>query len=575
METPFKTLEQLRQERPAVLPLSGAEALVLQQGGKTVGASLLDVVNTLPALEQSFLPPGTGGTATPYLSRARRFIEPEDYRGAAATLNDYGVDATDAIQKALNYAAANGDEVRLRAGTYKVGGTLTIPGHGVSLLGKGAFSTVLKSPNPANTILTIGTGLTSIKVRRMELTRAVTATAGGDGLATPAGYIDAYFEEIWSRYNYRGFVLGPTSFSRVKNLRAEMNVLHGIFQTNAAGALTISQWYAEGIYTGNNGGDGWRAQPHASAAGDFAVGELINFQCFANNNRGYVGIGTPASPLQSLRGHLWFLGTDGNDEVYLDTYGSGNQITDFFLEISGSLPTGPTSSVPASHIGFGLNATANTLDLQLANGVISGCAQSGLISSVPRLTVVNVRALNNGAAGGAGDAGFVINAGTADLVGCEAMGSPYGIVASPSGVARLARESISGTLAPLFKSGTGAVRGYSGWQSYVPTVTPGSGAFTGLGTMVGAFRQDHGFTDVELSLPITNNGTAATSVRVNLPVAPAAGIAFAEGRGAAVSNKLLRGYWDGTNLVLTNYDGTYPGATGEVLHVFARYRTVS
>jgi hypothetical protein len=95
-------------------------------------------------------------------------------------------------------------------------------------------------------------------------------------------------------------------------------------------------------------------------------------------------------------------------------------------------------------------------------------------------------------------------------------------------------------------------------------VTAGAGTFTTLGTRVGTILAlPNKMTHLDLDIPITTNGTAATNIQVTLPAGmTAARTAYFQGREDNVSGKEVVGkILAGTGFVLIqNYDNTYPGA---------------
>lgn len=105
----------------------------------------------------------------------------------------------------------------------------------------------------------------------------------------------------------------------------------------------------------------------------------------------------------------------------------------------------------------------------------------------------------------------------------------------------------------------------NGWTSYTPTVTSGSGSFTTLGTVSGKSSRDGKRLALQLSIAITTNGTAATSVVATIPNGmTAAADQVVYGRensstGAMVQGIILSGQ---STISITKYDNTYPGGSG-------------
>jgi hypothetical protein len=104
--------------------------------------------------------------------------------------------------------------------------------------------------------------------------------------------------------------------------------------------------------------------------------------------------------------------------------------------------------------------------------------------------------------------------------------------------------------------------------STTPTVTAGSGTLTTATSAVEGQVVGNRF-EFTATVTITTNGTGATDIRLALPYSAAeitglcgykAGVSLA----AAVSTAGL--------VVITNYDGTYPGADGAVLRISGSYR---
>lgn len=110
------------------------------------------------------------------------------------------------------------------------------------------------------------------------------------------------------------------------------------------------------------------------------------------------------------------------------------------------------------------------------------------------------------------------------------------------------------------------------WSTFTPTITAGSGTFTTVSAS-GRYKQVGKVVYVSISIVITTNGTAATSVLATLPVSANASAAPTfQGRGNVVSGKQLQAKAASVSqIAITNYDNTYPGATGETLLINGAY----
>lgn len=118
--------------------------------------------------------------------------------------------------------------------------------------------------------------------------------------------------------------------------------------------------------------------------------------------------------------------------------------------------------------------------------------------------------------------------------------------------------------------------GIDNWSAFNTTVTSQSGALT---TVSGTLRYRRSYNTVFVTAEITigNNGTGSNSVVVSLPYTVRTH-ATGTGRAQLVSGKGLQVFAaaGGTNMAIRNSsDGSYPGASGELLIVSLVYETQS
>lgn len=100
--------------------------------------------------------------------------------------------------------------------------------------------------------------------------------------------------------------------------------------------------------------------------------------------------------------------------------------------------------------------------------------------------------------------------------------------------------------------------------AFTPTVSAAVGTITTAAASLNYVRRGR-LVRFHVTVTITNNGTGAGAVLVTLPFSAVSGVIF--GRADAVSGKALQGICSGTTLTITNYDNSYPGASGEVLRL--------
>jgi hypothetical protein len=112
------------------------------------------------------------------------------------------------------------------------------------------------------------------------------------------------------------------------------------------------------------------------------------------------------------------------------------------------------------------------------------------------------------------------------------------------------------------------------WIAYTPTITANSGTFTSV-SATGRSLKVGKTVHFAIVVTITTNGTAAGDVRATLPAGVIASGGMACGRADGVSGKQLQGLLVGgtSQLRITNYDNSYPGANGEVLRVAGTYES--
>lgn len=137
-------------------------------------------------------------------------------------------------------------------------------------------------------------------------------------------------------------------------------------------------------------------------------------------------------------------------------------------------------------------------------------------------------------------------------------------------------EGLGQNFKPWFSGITGGFKHGTpedaGTGNYVPAISAGAGAITSA-SATASFRKIGGIVYVSMSISIANNGTGAGFVIASLPIAPRLGVTFNMlGRANSISGKMLQGFISGTQSVaIRNFDGSYPGASGETLEVSGWY----
>lgn len=115
------------------------------------------------------------------------------------------------------------------------------------------------------------------------------------------------------------------------------------------------------------------------------------------------------------------------------------------------------------------------------------------------------------------------------------------------------------------------------WQPYTPTVTAGTGTFTTV-SAAGRWQRIGKRVDVAIEIDVTTVGTAASYIVVSLPAPSRGGLPlgyqYMGGRENAVTGKSINvivGFSGAALALVTFYDGTFPGASGNKITITGSY----
>lgn len=113
---------------------------------------------------------------------------------------------------------------------------------------------------------------------------------------------------------------------------------------------------------------------------------------------------------------------------------------------------------------------------------------------------------------------------------------------------------------------SGAGSSWAWITASAPTITAVSGTIT-TSSATCKYVQIGKSILFRMNITITTNGSGAGAVVATLPITSSAiNMSVGSGRASAVSGKQLQAYTSATNTInIYNYDGTYPGASGELL----------
>lgn len=334
---------------------------------------------------------------------------------------------------AINAAIASGRNIRFSKKTYNVSTALSSLASGQYLAGAGVNATTIRSTSTTANVFSIATGTYRAGIRGMTITRSVTPVGGASGIATAhTGTLDVVSEvelcDLALDHHWNGLLLGPTDWGLVRDVECLQCFGDGILMVNTVGTSLLSssplQWTLDHLLLEFCNGHGLSVAGVAMALGvnsPMPLGEWKNVSSFANTQGGISVVGNANCCISDIRlGSNSFLGADGGNEIYLDTFGV-NHIIDAYLELPGTSPTGVGGATAASNVGRGVMITQNNSGVIISKSIINGCSFEGVLTqanlyganTAPTI-VSNCIITNNGQAGVVGSqSGVLLDSGIA------------------------------------------------------------------------------------------------------------------------------------------------------------------
>lgn len=296
---------------------------------------------------------------------------------------------------ALQAAAARHKCVYVPTGTYPVNGTVNLSLDGSSWYGDGINASIITSSSTNTKMMTVGASLQGVQIRDLQLTRSVTAVAGGDGLdCSTVSLGQASLQRLLIQKQYNGLSLGPTDYSAVEKVIVQKCIQHGFNMTNTAtdGAC---QWSLNDCLSQMNGGHGYVFTAIAGPA-QVTLGTYTSIATFGNSGNGIRIAGLADVPVHDFRLVQGFIGEDGASEILLDTFGRNHQITGGIIELAGRRTTGPALTTAASLVGSGIEVTGNNVNVNITGVVSDANSYDGYDLNGTRHAVNGCTATNNG-----------------------------------------------------------------------------------------------------------------------------------------------------------------------------------
>ncbi|MDG4856432.1 phage tail fiber protein [Mesorhizobium sp. WSM4982] len=442
----------------ASLPSSPIASSFLQRnaGNTAYDAKTPTEVSTLLAGTQS----GTGAAARTIQSKFTERVSVKDF----GAVGNGTTDDTTAIANAIASLTAGG-ELWLPRGTYKVTSQLNIAVSGIRVRGEGRGVTVISSSAAGHTFQ-VNNGLSYVEFHDFQLTRPVAArpaVSGQDGIHFTNLSERVLIDNVEVSRHWDGIRLGITSFSKVTNNLVTDCYSNGIHATNADGAGGMQWTLINNLCQQCNGWGVLFENPSGAAS----VGEIINQSTYANKLGGMAFKGLVTGALSGVRILGGFLGQDGNDEIYFDTYSvTANTVRGVFIELAGTSPCGVDLGTAITNTGHGINATSHNAAIAITDNHIIGNAWSGISTAADRCQIVGNNIRLNGAAGLAGElAGITQVAGNVQIVGNSSKGQTFGVFFTTDGPNVMVGNDLSENTGPY---GSGVTLTNSVLQDNIP-----------------------------------------------------------------------------------------------------------
>lgn len=395
----------------------------------------------------SFIQAGTGAATRTMQDKARESVSVLDF----GAVGNGTADDTSAIQAAITSLTAGG-MVKFPRGTYKVTSQLNVAVSGVWLQGEGRGATTISSSASGHTIQ-IATGLSFVEIHDMTITRSsYPATSGQDGIHFTNLTERALVENVEVSRHWDGIRCGITSFSKLRANLINNCYANGIHVTNADGAGGLQWTLIDNLTQQCNG---WGVL-YEVPSGTASVGEIINQATFANKLGGMAFKGTDSShAINAIRIHGGFIGQDGGDELFFDTYGASTQtISGMFIELAGTSTCGVDLGTAITNVGCGINLTANNTAVAVTDNNVLGNSLNGIQSSAARVQISDNNLRGNGAAGTVGStSGIFVGAGNGLIVGNSSKAQAFGLFLAADGPHLAADNDLTENTTASFASG--------------------------------------------------------------------------------------------------------------------------
>jgi hypothetical protein len=510
-----------------------------------------------PGSSVSFIQAGVGAITRNMQDKARESVSVKDF----GAVGDGVTDDTAAIQAAINSLGTFGAVV-FPSGTFKFSG-ITIS-NSISIEGSGYQNGATRFLNPTATIpfFTV-TGASGVSFSKFYASASVTRTNGA--FISISGSSRVKFSDFYMSGHYIGLSIN-SSDNIVIDSFSMFDAVLGAIQVGNSGRVencSINNGYIKN-------------QTTAATFGVFA---------------GFVDVMSLGAGLVIINQGSCFKISPASGQVasLVDAYGTVFDTATKGVEI---VPTGTGKVERCDFVGGWYGENSGTgFDIDGTSGYVSGIriisgdfinnTNNGIsitASNADQITVSSCNFASNGI-------GIRLDGAIGDLLIENCFLGAYGD--APANTVGLSTTTIpSGRIGNNIFAGNGTNEsglqsalelytsdniGIDNWKLYTPTLSAATGTLSSASAS-GKYQISGNAVTFEVQIVITTNGTAAGAVIASLPKTSKTQM-VGNGRANAVSGKMLQAIAgsSATSASIYNYDGTYPGANGEVLLATGTY----
>lgn len=497
------------------------------------------------ALYVTYDPAGTGAVSTNVQAKLRQTVSVKDF----GAVGDGSTNDTTAVQAAINSLSSGGTVYFPSGCICGVNSTITIPYNNVTLSFADWTAGIKPLASMTNMVSVTGDGVKFVNGnfsnQSSYATNAISRSGTvAFGMTVSGCYIASFTNGIsWSAAGNAGLTAQNNYFNSISNAAINftedgrnsvvtdsqfLGGKYGIYATHTTQQI-------EGLIVQNN-------LIQTSVAGDSCI--YMNGSLYINiSNNNLSGTACIVLAAGSVDHQIAYTIIKGN---YLGAKASGSCL----------VSTGNNSYMTVSDNMF--DGGAATVGMNLTGVTFSRFTDNDFVNMTGTQISTTTCTYNN-------------------FFGNQLRGSGTGFVEDSASQAIWVGNFATGTKGPksyfYWNWQDDVLSTESNWTSYTPTIASSSGTITSY-TATGAYRRLGTTTEVVVNISITNNGTGSGQIIVQLPLASKNSINQSlTGSQTTPSVFSINGVTNSsTNLIVTKYDGNYPGATGSAFNVSGTYQ---